>query len=309
MKAFILRNYSNRKTPHLPIWGALARLWRGYSCRSLAIKSLSRYLRPKGELHPPIWGAWGVVLLFACSSEPPVSNIDFEPLSASKTVSLTKDADSPECKISLEVLAAKGNGKAEQAINKAIVAKLFDFTNLSPRAAVDSFARKYTSDYVENMSPLYKDDRGDESKKPWYQYSYDVKTKVEDGREGVSVYTINLSYYEGGAHGIDHTLTMNFDKKTGKQLTLADVFVAGYQQNLNEKLIDALLKKVGVNTVNELHDKDYLYSTDMFPSENFILGEDEITFIYNPYEIAPYEKGKTELTIDYDDLADIMPKQ
>lgn len=247
--------------------------------------------------------------LAACGGDDRAINIDFESVEASKTVALTKDADSPECKISLDVMAAKGNGKAEQAINKAIVAKLFDFTNLSPKVAVDSFARKYTSDYVENMSLLYKDDRGDESKKPWYQYYYDVKTKVEDGREGVCVYIINISYYEGGAHGIEHTLTMNFDKQTGKQLTLADVFVAGYQQKLNEKLVDALLKKVDVNNVNELHDKDYLYSTDMFPSENFILGEDEITFIYNPYEIAPYEKGKTEISLDYDDLEDIMPKK
>lgn len=245
--------------------------------------------------------------LAACGGDDRAINIDFESIEASETVALTKDADSPECKISLEVKAAKGNDKVAQAVNKAIVAKLFDFANLSPKAAVDSFARKYTSDYVENMSPLYKDDKGDDSKKPWYQYSYEVKTDVEDGREGVRVYIINLSYYEGGAHGIDHTLTMNFDKRTGKLLTLADVFVAGYQQKLNEKLIDALLKKVDADNVNELHDKDYLYSTDMFPSENFILGEGEITFIYNPYEIAPYEKGKTELTLDYAALEDIMP--
>lgn len=267
-----------------------------------------------------MWGAFIVprlcgafifpLFLVSCGSgDGEVKDIDFEPISTSKTVALTKDADSPECKISLEVMAAKSNDKVAQAVNRAIVAKLFDFANLSPKVAVDSFARKYTADYVENMQPLYRDDRGDEQKKPWYQYSYDVKTSVEDGREGVAVYTINLSYYEGGAHGIDHTLIMNFDKQSGKQLTLADVFVPGYQQTLNEKLIDALLKKVGVKTVGELHDKDYLYSTDMFPSENFILGEDEITFIYNPYEIAPYEKGKTELKLDYDELEEIMPKK
>lgn len=257
---------------------------------------------------PPIWGAFAISLLIACGgSGDEAKDIDFETISASKKVALTKETDSPECNISLEVMAAKGNDKVAQAVNKAILAKLFDFENLSPKVAVDSFARKYTSDYLANMSPLYKDDKGDEQKKPWYQYSYDVKTKVSDGRVGVAVYTINLSYYEGGAHGIDHTLVMNFDKQTGKQLSLADVFVEGYQQKLNEKLISALLKKIGVSTVSELHDKDYLYSTDMFPSENFILGEDEITFIYNPYEIAPYEKGKTELSLDYDDLEEILP--
>ena len=41
---------------------------------------------------------------------------------------------------------------------------------------------------------------------------------------------------------------------------------------------------------------------DMFASENFILSDDEITFIYNPYEIADYSKGKIELTISLDEL-------
>jgi hypothetical protein len=33
--------------------------------------------------------------------------------------------------------------------------------------------------------------------------------------------------------------------------------------------------------------------------ENFILGSDAITFVYNPDEIAPYTIGSTELTIPY----------
>jgi hypothetical protein len=47
---------------------------------------------------------------------------------------------------------------------------------------------------------------------------------------------------------------------------------------------------------------------DMFAPENFILGKDDITFIYNPYEIAPYAMGKTELILTYDDMDDIMKK-
>jgi hypothetical protein len=47
---------------------------------------------------------------------------------------------------------------------------------------------------------------------------------------------------------------------------------------------------------------------DMFPSENFILGKETITFIYNPYEIAPYEKGSIELTLSYSELDDILNK-
>jgi len=52
----------------------------------------------------------------------------------------------------------------------------------------------------------------------------------------------------------------------------------------------------------------YLYSMQMFPSENFILGSDELTFIYNPYEIAPYSAGKTELTVSYSEVEELLRK-
>ena len=45
---------------------------------------------------------------------------------------------------------------------------------------------------------------------------------------------------------------------------------------------------------------------DIYAPQNFIVGEDGITFIYNPYEIAPYTKGNTELTLSYDTLRAIM---
>ena len=37
---------------------------------------------------------------------------------------------------------------------------------------------------------------------------------------------------------------------------------------------------------------------DMFVSENYIIGDDKVTFIYNPYEIAPYSEGTIKLDIN-----------
>ena len=89
---------------------------------------------------------------------------------------------------------------------------------------------------------------------------------------------------------------------------LADIFVPGYEQRLSDLLQKALCDNVGVSSIKELKDQGYLYSMDMFPSENFILGNEAITFIYNPYEIAPYEKGAIELTINYSQIDDILNK-
>lgn len=58
--------------------------------------------------------------------------------------------------------------------------------------------------------------------------------------------------------------------------------------------------------MDELHDKGYLMTMDLYVPDNYILGTKEVTFHYNPYEIAPYATGDTELTISYGQLKAIM---
>ena len=114
--------------------------------------------------------------------------------------------------------------------------------------------------------------------------------------------------FQGGAHALTQLLTLNFDKATGKTLTLDDVMVPGYKVKLNELLQKALMDKADCKDINELHDKGYLFSMEMYPSSNFILGKDGITFIYNPYEIAPYALGRIELTISNATLEPLFKK-
>ena len=104
---------------------------------------------------------------------------------------------------------------------------------------------------------------------------------------------------------MNQRIVMNFDNATGRLLTLDDVFVPGYQQQLSERLLQALIEKTESEDLADLKDKGYLYATDMFASENFALGDDAITFVYNPYEIAPYAFGLIELEIDNDDLKEL----
>jgi hypothetical protein len=80
-------------------------------------------------------------------------------------------------------------------------------------------------------------------------------------------------------------------------VTLNDIYGENFEQPLTERLLEALLEKTGAHNISELHDRGYLYSMDMFVPANFIVGDDEVTFIYNPYEIAPYSEGRIELVI------------
>ena len=234
-------------------------------------------------------------------------NVEFETVKADKTVVLSNEENSPTCMVHLSIEeATEANGHRGELINAAVMKRLLDREETSMKLAVEAFAEDYTRSYKENMLSLYNQDRADTTKRAWYQYHYIIETSTQKGSKGTIVYLATIDYYEGGAHGINQQITMNFEAKTGRQLTLADIFATGYEQPLKTVLLKALKAKTGCNSLSALHDKGYLYSMDIFPSENFILSEEAITFIYNPYEIAPYAMGSTELIIPFGDVEKIL---
>jgi len=245
-------------------------------------------------------------LLVGCSSTEEITK--FEVATTDKTVSLSSNEGAPMCNVHLEMsYATEDNGHKAEIINNIIEQRLLNLQDMSMQHAADSFATVYTDNY-KKILPLYTQDQGNKDKLAWFNYHYILKTAVEQGYKGTTVYHAYLDYYEGGAHGISQHLTINFEQLTGRQLMLSDVFVPGFESRLSAILQKALCTYVGVGSVNELKSQGYLYSMDMFPSENFILGEESITFIYNPYEIAPYEKGSIELTLSHSEIDDLLNK-
>ena len=248
-----------------------------------------------------------VMQLAACNSSSETA-FTWERVTADKQVPLTGDADSPQCNVHLSIYyaAADSTQPAATAINETLQQQLLELTGLPMQAAADSFAAKYTADYRRNMTPLYRDDKGEPEKHPWYQYHYTIDTTTEPGREGVTVYKAEVDYYEGGAHGINQLLVMNFDNQSGHCYTLSDVFVPGFESQLNDLLLTRLMRQTDSYSREQLQEKGYLYSMEIFPPENFKLGADAITFVYNPYEIAPYALGSIELIITYSEISQIL---
>lgn len=245
-----------------------------------------------------------------CGNNTSIPTISFEKAKLEKEVPLTNDPDAPSCSVVLEVdYATSDNTETARAINDAIEEKLFTITGLSMEQALDSFTNQYTREYKQNLAPLYAEDKGDDLKRTWYEYNYSIDTETQTGRDDrIVIYMITMDYYEGGAHGIEQLLVMNFDKLSGRQLTLKDIFVPGYEARLTELLLEKLMDITDTNNMEELKAKGFLFSMDMFPSENFKLADGHIVFVYNAYEIAPYAIGRTELDLTYDEVSEILKK-
>lgn len=107
--------------------------------------------------------------------------------------------------------------------------------------------------------------------------------------------------YMGGAHGLESASYHPFYKKTLKPVLLTDFVPEEY----NESLMIALYEEF----VAQGYDEEYLtnYSTGLETS-NIYYSEDGITFVYQPYEIAPYCDGIIELTLSWEKVDDMLSK-
>ena len=247
--------------------------------------------------------------ILACSTEIE-DTIVFDTVIGDKEVKLSNDENSPKCAVHLQITtASEKNGHKAEVVNRIIQKRLLDMEELTMQQAVDSFANTYTSTYLRNLLPLYNQDRADPAKRTWYEYHYVITSEAYQGSKNTMAFIAIIDYFEGGSHGMNMRNTMNFDVKTGRLLELNDIFVPGYEGQLTAVLQKALCEKVGAKNIRDLRDKGYLLKMQMYPTPNYILGDETITFVYNPSEIAPHTQGETELVIPLSNLTQILRKE
>ena len=140
--------------------------------------------------------------LTGCTGMTTPTQLSFDTLSVEKRVTLTTDTNSPAYEMKINVKYVKeGSDDMRKSVNDAITAKIFNLHNVDIKMAVDSFVNENTRTYLKDMRPLYMEDKRDIDRRPIYEYAADIKTRTEDGREGVVTYFIDMYNFEGGAHG------------------------------------------------------------------------------------------------------------
>lgn len=245
------------------------------------------------------------LLLCACGEIE--ETVTFETVTAEKIAALSSDSIPPTCSVTirLEQATAK-SGRPGEIINSTVASRLFNRGDDGLKDAAQAFADEYTANYIKNLKLLYNQDKSDTTKLVWYYYHYIINSRTQTGSKGTLVYLTDINYREGGAHAVNQQIIMNFEEKTGRQLSLRDVFVEGYESQLKPLLLDALRAKTGLSNMQALRSQGYLRSMDIYVPENFILSDTAITFVYNPDEIAPYSVGSIELTIGMEALEPLL---
>lgn len=199
--------------------------------------------------------------------------------------------DSPECThISYSYPHFTSQSGATESLNAYVKHLLGETPAITLQQTQTTFINDYNLHLKDN-------DMG----QPWYrQTNIDV---VYQHDKIVSL-KIDMDDYTGGAHGMISTLYYVFDKTQNKALSLQKLI---RQDKLAELVI---LAEKAFRTGSELpEDADlekagFWFKDNRFAlNENYCITPEGITWLYNPYEIAPYAYGTTEVSLTSEELA------
>lgn len=258
-----------------------------------------------------------VSIIFSCgrlsnSNNEGNDSIMFDSIKMDSIVFLTEDTTGPRCHISLCLTYAKG--KNSDYINDSVIRSgilcpdYFSITEkrISVSEAADSFITKYFNDYKNDYGSLYV---ADKEHKNSYNCEYIVRTHISQDAKDYYTYIANIYSYGGGAYGNSYVITKNIDKRNGKIALLKDIFVPGYEIELNDLIVKNLCKKYNIKDIYELNGKSIFKGIDVYPSDNFIINNNSITFIYAPDEIAYHELGEIRVDVNNSDLENLLKKK
>lgn len=238
-----------------------------------------------------------------------MDGIEFDSVVVDTSLALVDGPNAPSCRVNLSLQYIKG-GKA-QMINDTLIRSgllMPDYLSLSHeridfKAAVDSFVSRYLTDYKREYGPLYREDKEHGAS---YNCSYTVKTQTQSAGDDILNYIAGISTYGGGAYPVNQTLVLNFNMKTGHLIRLQDLFVPGYQETLKDLIAEQMMKKFKSEDMDELKKQAIFADGNIYVPENFMIGEDDITFIYCEDEVAPHAVGEIRLTFSKNDLRKIL---
>lgn len=256
--------------------------------------------------------------LGACKQAPKGANetwaLQFDSLQLNCTEHLFGDTAKPASNlvINLSFASEAREQKLRDSLNNYFIAfSLGDaFAALQPQEAIKAFAKSYTNQYRSDLEPMYLKEMEEladgQTMGAWYSYYKKVVSHITRCEGVLLTYRNYYEEYTGGAHGMYATSFLNLDMRTLTPVTLDDLFIGEYSEELTRLLWEQLMKENGVTTQEELRDLGFASTGELTPTENFYIDNQGITFYYNVYDIAPYVMGPIAISLKRDDLAHLI---
>lgn len=170
----------------------------------------------------------------------------------------------------------------------------------SPDMLLHAMKQIYFENYIITNESIYKETMG--ASFNWVSLKF---MDVILNRSHLLTFYIEQYSFTGGAHGLqtrDYTVV---NLRTGRPVSLNEIFSGDYESALTDLLTKKIRKIHNIGSDNKLTDNGFFVES-IKPTNNFYLTINGIGFFYNHYEIAPYSNGPDDIFIPFTDLNTIQ---
>ena len=167
-----------------------------------------------------------------------------------------------------------------------------------PPASVNALMARFLSDFAAFKTSEPK------SAQSWF-----LERKAFVLRTTPNLLSLSFSErsYLGGAQSLATVRYLNLDPATGARKLLADVLKEGSLADAIS-LAETRFRQVrGIAEGATLKDAGFTFENDAFVlTDNFAVRDDGLAFYYNPYDVAPYAMGATEIVLSQDEVRSLL---
>ncbi|MBC9252319.1 DUF3298 domain-containing protein [Pseudomonas alcaligenes] len=224
------------------------------------------------------------LLLGACQSLQPGSSP--LPTDAQRWEHLAPGCTGSDCalvNIDLQLL------REQPELNARIERELLGLTIELPGDPLPSSLASYEREFLASAKP------------GWSSY---LQAKVLEQHDRLVVIELSSYRFTGGAHGIPGRAYLNFDRQTGRVLSLQDMLVPGEEEAFWQTV--QLAHQAWLTANGHDQDAEYLRSWPFERTDNIALLRGAVLLKYDIDRIAPYSSGHPELKVPYPRLNGIL---
>lgn len=248
-----------------------------------------------------VWAAAAATLLLlaGCTREMKTAVASGEgevPFRAGSDVSMNYD-------YSIEYITGGVPEEVQDRINRRIISEeIFyegDVTGVDVPMACSQWEEKIIAGYKSDAEDLAGEFDADEDS--WmfnWEFSMSGAFTSSCKARNLQTYSCIDQQYTGGAHGMFAQTCWVFDMTTGELVELDDLFVKDFEED--EGVSDLLCERI-LELIDDEYGADALFGPP-YPNANFSVDEEGVTWLYNPYEIAPYAMGVLEAKLTWEEL-------
>ena len=234
-----------------------------------------------------------LLLIMSCEGKTKTPKVLHIPTAIVTVDTLAHLSDDMQCHVHVDFTYLKG--KKYEVINDSLLRMgllqpdyfSISHNRLKPQIAISSFVRQYVKEYMEIARLI----RQKEKKRSQLIGELTIKTELKAAADDYITAISHIAINNGNGRLTQYTIIRNFNPKNGHLVNLGEVCGKEYKEELTKKIIGQLAEQEGLDDDDfiGLQRKGYFIGIDPYPTENFILTDDSLVFIYTPGEINQHE--------------------